>query len=216
MKNHRRKDRARETSAPKPENGRVSPQALALSSCERIRDGSRAGEASAGGEAARADPGPAGGRARVRDYPSIKRTSPARGPFGDSSAVNSTRCPSRSSSNTEPRTALRWKKCSTPPSSRMNPNPLSMRRRAIVPVGIAVSSDARKPEGISGASRPLYERTYEATGGTAAPTRADVSSASVGTGGIEVKEQHRRYPQHRDASQAIADRRHAPERRRPE
>src|SRR5262245_20102076 len=31
-----------------------------------------------------------------------------------------------------------------PPSSRMNPKPLSMRSRAIVPVGIAVSSDDAK------------------------------------------------------------------------
>ena len=71
---------------------------------------------------------------------SIKRISPARGPFCESSGVNSTRCPSRSSSNTVPRTELRWKKCSRPDSSRMNPNPLSMRSRAIVPVGIPVSS----------------------------------------------------------------------------
>jgi hypothetical protein len=31
----------------------------------------------------------------------------------------------------------------------MNPNPLSIRRRAIVPVGIPVSSDERAPEIIS-------------------------------------------------------------------
>ena len=73
---------------------------------------------------------------------SMRRISPARGPFCESSGVNSTRCPSRSSSNTVPRTELRWKKCSSPDSSRMNPNPLSMRSRAIVPVGIPVSSDS--------------------------------------------------------------------------
>ena len=40
-------------------------------------------------------------------------------------------------------TELRWKKCSMPPSSRMKPNPLSMRSLAIVPVGIpeALRSD---------------------------------------------------------------------------
>ena len=73
------------------------------------------------------------------DYPSISRTSPARGPFWDSSGVKSTRCPSLSSSKTAPRTELRWKKCSIPPSSRMNPNPLSINKRAIVPVGIRTS-----------------------------------------------------------------------------
>src|SRR5688500_12136845 len=67
---------------------------------------------------------------------SISRTSPARGPLPDSSGVNSTRWPSRRSSNTAPRTELRWKKCSIPPSSRLNPNPLSISSRAIVPVGI--------------------------------------------------------------------------------
>ena len=77
--------------------------------------------------------------------PSISRMSPARGPFADSSGVNSTRWPSRNSSNTAPRTELRWKKCSVPPSSRMNPKPLSMSRRAMVPVGIPVSSDQRSP-----------------------------------------------------------------------
>jgi len=82
-----------------------------------------------------------------------------------------------------------------------------MRRRAIVPVGIAVSSDARKPEEISGAPRPLYERTHEANGGTAAPTRADVSSASVGTGVVEVKELPRCYPQHLDAAAGFVGRR---------
>ena len=74
---------------------------------------------------------------------SMRRISPARGPFCESSGANSTRCPSRSSSNTVPRTELRWKKCSSPDSSRMNPNPLSMRSRAIVPVGIPVSSDSK-------------------------------------------------------------------------
>ncbi len=69
-------------------------------------------------------------------YASSSLTSPARGPLPESSALNSTRCPSRSSSNTAPRTALRWKKCSTPVSSRMNPKPLSMSRRAMVPDGI--------------------------------------------------------------------------------
>ena len=39
------------------------------------------------------------------------------------------------SSNTALRTELRWKKCSIPLSSRMKPNPLSIRSRAIVPVG---------------------------------------------------------------------------------
>ena len=76
---------------------------------------------------------------------SIRRTSPARGPLPDSSGVKSTRWPSRSNSNTAPRTALRWKKCSIPPSSRMNPNPLSINRRAIVPLGIPYSSDIRTP-----------------------------------------------------------------------
>ncbi len=42
-----------------------------------------------------------------RRQPSISRTSPARGPLPDSSGVNSTRCPSRRSSNTAPRTELR-------------------------------------------------------------------------------------------------------------
>ena len=51
---------------------------------------------------------------------------------------------------------------SVPPSSRMNPNPLSMRRRAIVPVAIALPSTReclrRMAERIPGASRPP-ERT---------------------------------------------------------
>ena len=88
-------------------------------------------------------------------YPSINRTSPARGPFCDSSGVNSTRCPSRSSSNTAPRTELRWKKCSIPPSSRMNPNPLSIRSRAIVPVGITRSPPFRTPQGYPKGTQPV-------------------------------------------------------------
>src|SRR5437870_2943788 len=58
--------------------------------------------------------------------------------------TNSTRWPSRKSSNTAPRTELRWKKCSIPPSSRINPKPLSIRSRAIVPVGMPVSSDCSR------------------------------------------------------------------------
>ena len=64
---------------------------------------------------------------------------PRRGPLGDSSTVKSTRWPSRSSSKTAPRTDDRWKKCSTPLSSRMNPKPLSMSSRAIVPLGMTES-----------------------------------------------------------------------------
>ena len=56
---------------------------------------------------------------------------------------------------------------------------------------------------ISGAPRPLYERTHEANGGTAAPTRADVSSATIGTAVIEVKELPRCYPQDLDASAGL-------------
>jgi hypothetical protein len=44
---------------------------------------------------------------RLESQPSIRRMSPARGPLDDSSGWNSTRCPSRSSSKTAPRTALR-------------------------------------------------------------------------------------------------------------
>ena len=131
---------------------------------------------------------PGAGRREGGSYPSINRTSPARGPFVESSAENSTRCPSRRSSKTAPRTELRWKKCSMPPSSRMKPNPLSMRRRAIVPVGIAVSSDARKPRTIPGASGPLDQRTYEARRKRRPRTRSGVSSASVGSAATEVKE----------------------------
>ena len=44
---------------------------------------------------------------RMCIQPSMSRTSPARGPFPESSGVNSTRWPSRSNSNTAPLTALR-------------------------------------------------------------------------------------------------------------
>ena len=80
---------------------------------------------------------------RLMRQPSIRRTLPARGPLVESSEENSTRWPSRSSSNTVSRTELRWKKCSIPPSSRMKPKPLSMRRRAMVPVGMALTSDGQ-------------------------------------------------------------------------
>jgi len=95
---------------------------------------------------------------RQRDQLSINRTSPARGPFCESSGVKSTRWPSRRSSNTAPRTELRWKKCSIPPSSRMNPNPLSMRSRAIVPVGIPRPSRS-EPLGISQGYSAGYGRS---------------------------------------------------------
>ena len=116
------------------------------STCVRLFDltGPAPGGASDAGPKGRGRSGSRKQRAKknARRRYSIKRMSPARGPFCDSSGVNSTRCPSRSSSNTVPRTELRWKKCSRPDSSRMNPNPLSIRSRAIVPVGIPVSSDS--------------------------------------------------------------------------
>src|SRR5262245_30114455 len=99
------------------------------------------------------------------DQPSMSRTSPARGPFCDSSGVNSTRCPSRSNSNTAPRTELRWKKCSIPPSSRMNPNPLSIRRRAIVPVGIPEALRSEPPGISQGNSAGCGRLRREAVGG---------------------------------------------------
>src|SRR5215471_18031722 len=102
---------------------------------EMWRDSSREWGPRAVSDATGSDLGRAG--MRGKNQPSMRRTSPARGPFWDSSGVNSTRCPSRSSSNTAPRTELRWKKCSIPPSSRMKPKPLSISSRAIVPVGIA-------------------------------------------------------------------------------
>ena len=69
-------------------------------------------------------PGPRRGRDVQLAQPSMSRTSPARGPLAESSAVNSTRCPSRSSSNTALRTALRWKKCSDPALVANEPEPL--------------------------------------------------------------------------------------------
>src|SRR5438552_3448069 len=63
--------------------------------------------------------------------------------------------PSRSSSNTAPRTELRWKKCSIPPSSRMNPNPLSIRSRAIVPVGITPSPPVPNPQEYPKGAQPV-------------------------------------------------------------
>src|SRR5262249_10894449 len=80
-------------------------------------------------------------------HSSTKPTSPARGPFCDSSGVNSTRWPSRSSSKTAPRTEPRWKKCSVPRSSRMNPNPLSSRSRAIVPLCILLPPSVHQHSG---------------------------------------------------------------------
>src|SRR5688572_25325275 len=69
----------------------------------------------------------------------------------------------------------------------MNPNPLSIRRRAIVPVGIPVSSDARQPGTIPGTSRPPDERTYEARQNSDPVARRQKSWASVGKAGCEVK-----------------------------
>src|SRR5262245_46831666 len=170
MKSHRRKDRARETSARKHENQDV------------------------GGRGACRAPAPPGAGPVFENHPSTSRTSPARGPLVDSSGVNSTRWPSRSSSNTAPRTELRWKKCSMPPSSRMNPNPLSMRRRAIVPVGIpeALRSDPRgNPAGIQPATDDSYEeRAPPSRAGRPKPLQLLVEleiGASLGSTKPEVK-----------------------------
>ena len=59
-------------------------------------------------------------------------------------------------------------------------------------------SQALRDRSMSGHMKP--------TGGTAAPTRADESSASVGTAVIEVKELPRCYPQGFDASASIVGR----------
>jgi hypothetical protein len=64
------------------------------------------------------------------------RTLPALGPFAEGSSSKFTRCPSFSWSKDPSRTELRWKNHSCPPSSLINPNPLSRTRRLIVPLGI--------------------------------------------------------------------------------
>src|SRR5215212_11192388 len=96
-----------------------------------------------------------------------------------------------------------------PLSSRMNPNPLSIRRRAIVPVGIPVSSDERTPKIIPGALLKLLAGGMWAGGGgprkcrrrrddqpeplarcgrRAHGSRAELESgASVGSSYLEVK-----------------------------
>ena len=95
---------------------------------------------------------------------------------GNLPGVNSTRWPSRSSSNTAPRTELRWKKCSMPPSSRMNPNPLSMRSRAIVPVGIPEALRS-EPPGISQGNSAGYGRLREKPSDAVQPSRSSPSRA---------------------------------------
>jgi len=56
-----------------------------------------------------------------------------RGPFGPCPFSNVTDCPSRRSSKRVPAHAELWKKYSLPSSARMNPNPLSLTSRLIVP-----------------------------------------------------------------------------------
>jgi hypothetical protein len=59
-------------------------------------------------------------------------------------------------------------------------------------------SQALRDRSMSGHMKPMEE--------PAAPTRADVSSASVGTAVIEVKELPRCYPQHVHASAGVVGR----------
>ena len=112
----------------------------------------------------------------------------------DSLAFTAARTPRR-------RTELRWKKCSIPPSSRMNPNPCQSERRAIVPAypcppinrprenirGLCTSCDAGRtrsgPKLLRGADDLPSPRQ------TAAPPHAELESGrvSVGTSDWEVK-----------------------------
>src|SRR6476619_1315304 len=83
MKSHRRKARARETSAPKPEIGTHFPPERSLSA---LANGSRrqsCGEASeVVGSAPLQIPGPAGGRGRVRESPFDESNVSGAGPLG--------------------------------------------------------------------------------------------------------------------------------------
>lgn len=155
-------------------------------SCRAGRHQQRTSDAGREQEAAPAPTCIGAGRTSAAQ-PSISRTSPARGPFGDSSTENSTRWPSRSNSKTAPRTELRWKKCSRPFSSRMNPNPLSISKRAIVPVCIPRSSDSM-PGPIPGSPHVSPGAAHRSRDDSYAGPAESRFGASVGASPPEVKQ----------------------------